>query len=161
MSDIKYQEDIILYINNKNLNSIIKCVDNAYPNESCGLIFGEILFEKHDGEFQYKYYCEKFSCIESDQKSPVAFLIEDLENLDKILRKAIIEDNLRLISIFHSHPSGSFPSGFDLGYMKLLYKSGLKQFKSQIWTIMDSQNKQINGFIYINDEIMQIKIVLT
>ena len=45
--------------------------------------------------------------------------------------------------------------------MKLLYKSELKQFKNQIWTIMDSQNKQINGFIYLNDELMQIKIVMT
>jgi proteasome lid subunit RPN8/RPN11 len=160
MLDIKYQKDIILYIDSKNLNNIIKCVDKAYPNESCGLIFGKILSEYHNGEFQYKYYCEKFDCIESDQKSPVAFLIEDLEKLDMILRKAIIEDNLRLISIFHSHPSGSIPSGFDINYMEILNKSGLKQFKNQIWTIMDSINKKINGFIYLEKEIMQIEIIL-
>ena len=64
---------------------------------------------------------------------------------------------MKLISIFHSHPSGNHPSRTDIKNMKMLDKSNLKSFKYTVWLIMDGKNKSINGFMYCNDELFQVK----
>ncbi len=168
---MKFQKDIILFIESKILETISRCVDNSNPNEAFGLILGpqpkEIPLEFDEG-FQYHYYGEKFECIESSEKSPVSFLMDNTIKLFEIFEEAILKYNLRVLSIFHSHPSGAHPSGFDINYMKFLNESHDKVynsvynvrigFKNQIWTIMDSDNKELNGFIYINEELIQISI---
>ena len=94
----------------------------------------------------------------SSEKSPVSFLMDNTEELFKIIENAKKKYNRRILSIFHSHPSGAHPSGFDINYMEFLDKFYSKVYKNQIWTIMDSSNKDLNGFIYLHDEIMQIAI---
>ncbi|KKM05436.1 hypothetical protein LCGC14_1754160 [marine sediment metagenome] len=153
------------------LDRIISCVENSYPDEAFGLILGPQPKEISLGiseEFQYHYIGEKFECVESSEKSPVSFLMNDTIKLFEIFENAIKKYNRRVISIFHSHPSGARPSGFDINYMKFLdesyskiYNSAYKAkmgIKNQIWTIMDSSNKDLNGFIYLHDELMQIAI---
>lgn len=67
---------------------------------------------------------------------------------------------MKLVSIFHSHPSGNHPSGVDITNMSRLQESGLKSFQSIIWTIMDSETKDLNGFMILEDEIVQIEVIL-
>ena len=42
--------------------------------------------------------------------------------------------------------------------MKRLEKSNLKLFKYTIWAIMDRNNKQLNGFMFYNNELIQINV---
>ena len=69
-----------------------------------------------------------------------------------------MNQSLRLISIFHSHPAGSSPSGVDHANMEFLDNCGNKAFKNQIWTIMDAQNFNLNAYIYYNEEIMKVAV---
>ena len=133
------------------------CIKKASPYEACGLIFGDIREINISEEgFQYHYIGQIFECIESTKKSTVAFLIDNIEELNKIYQNAAKKYNMRLISIFHSHPGGTYPSGEDTKNMK--YLEGFKAFKNLIWTIMNAENYDLNGFIYFNNEFWQIAI---
>ena len=148
------------------------CVQNASPNEACGIIFGEIAqisSKELKDDYLYKYTAKKFSCIESDRSSMVAFLIKNTELLHKTIVKAISEFGItkktRLISIFHSHPSGSTPSMTDIENMRFLdefsniqSKFVSRAFKNLIWLIMDGSSYELNAFIYLNSHLDQIGI---
>ena len=156
---MKFEKDIKLRIPEEIYNKMIECVRNAHPNEACGLLFGkkrEIGIQEN--EFVYEYLGSKFICIESDEKSPIAFLIKNEEKLNEIFIEAYKDFNMKLISIFHSHPLGNHPSRTDIKNMKMLDKSNLKSYKYSIWSIMDSTNNSINGFMYYNDNLVQIDI---
>ena len=74
----------MLFIDEEFLNRIKKCVKNASPDEACGLIFGQIREHQKPNksdEYSYYYNAYKFKCIESSQKSPVAFLMDDYSKL--------------------------------------------------------------------------------
>jgi len=156
--EIKYEEDIILFLNSETLEQFKMCVNKARPNEACGLVFGEINENRVSGGFQYHYFAKKFNCIESSKKSSVEFLIGNPEELNQIFYEASQKYKLRLISIFHSHPSGAHPSGFDLENMKYLDEFDNKAFRNQIWSIMDASNYNLNSFIYLNKELKQINV---
>lgn len=133
-------------------------MDAASPNEACGLIFGEVEETKVEGGFQYHYIAKIFECFESSEKSPVSFLIDNLELLNEKFEHAYNKHKLNLISIFHSHPGGSYPSGVDTRNMEYLDDCGNKAFKNQIWTIMDASTKELNGYIYLQNEFLQINV---
>lgn len=158
---MKYEKDVILFISKKNLEEVKDCVKKAYPNEACGLIFGQISeIKKSNGkeDFSYHYDAHKFECIESSHKSPVAFLMDDYARLLELSGTYSKQYNYQLLSIFHSHPGSAYPSGADIPYMENFYKSGITKFKHIIWTIMNANSKEINGFLYIFDELKQISI---
>ena len=156
---MKYEKDIILFINFELLKEIENCIERASPNEACGLIFGKILeHQKSNSEFEYHYNSYKYECIESSEKSPVAFLMDDYMKLIDISNSYSNNFNYQLISIFHSHPGSAYPSGVDISYMERFYKSGIAKFKHIIWTIIDAKSKELNGFLYIFDELKQISV---
>ena len=159
--NLKFEEDITLFINQDIYKKIEQCIDKAYPNEACGLIYGKIEEIKKinfEDDYSYYYYAKKFECIESSFESPVAFLMDDYLKLKEISEKFLKVFNLQLISIFHSHPGGAYPSGVDIPYMRSYHEGKITKFKHIIWTIMDAQNKELNGFIYLFDELRQINI---
>ncbi len=156
---MKVQEDIIFRIPKEVYSKAIDCVNIAYPYEACALIFGnkeEIKIAENN--YRYEYTGRKFICIESDKKSSIAFLIKNEEKLNTIFLEIKKNLNMKLVSIFHSHPSGNHPSATDKKNMKRLEKSNLNAFRYSIWTIMDSQDKSMEGYIYYNNEIYQIQI---
>lgn len=167
---IKDEKDIKIVLSKKIFEHLRACIKNAYPNEACGIIFGEVIQTAKDGkdDFIYHYKANNFECIKSDRKSAVSFLIENIEKLHEIIQdKLKIEKKKRLISIFHSHPSGSYPSSTDLEQMKFLddfsstkHRFMSKAFKNLIWTIMDGINYDLRGFIYINPDFFQIKVII-
>lgn len=161
---MKVEEDIILFVNPEVLNDIKLCVKKANPNEACGLIFGTILEQKKsnsENDYSYHFHGLKFQCIESTQKSPVAFLMDDYSKLIDISNKYSKAYNYQLISIFHSHPGSAYPSGVDITYIEGYYKSNVNKFKHLIWTIMNAVNEELNGFIYIFDELQQILVKIS
>ncbi|MFX0071316.1 MAG: Mov34/MPN/PAD-1 family protein [Candidatus Hermodarchaeota archaeon] len=158
MRTIKFEKDIKLILNNILFNQLIECVKSASPNEACGLVFGDVKEIDYKGEYQYHYVGKKFNCIESNQNSPVAFLMNNLEELNQIFQEAFQKHNLRLISIFHSHPGGTYPSETDFTNMRFLDNCGNNAFKNQIWVIMNARNKKLNGYILFKDKFMQVEV---
>jgi proteasome lid subunit RPN8/RPN11 len=157
---MRKEKDILMIIPQQIFDEFKACVSKSKPNEACGLIFGDIK-ELHVKEgFQYHYITKKFKCIESTRKSTVSFLMDNVEILNKIFQESAQLYNLRLISIFHSHPAGAgaHPSGVDDSNMKFLDNCGNKAFKNQIWTIMDAGSYDLNGFIYLNNQLLQIQL---
>lgn len=101
----------------------------------------------------------------------VAFLIENIEQLHQIIVNAMLElginNQTRLISIFHSHPSGNHPSTTDIENMRYMnefsdidHRFISKAFKNLIWLIMDASSFKINGFICVNSQLYQIDIMI-
>ncbi|MFX0073176.1 MAG: Mov34/MPN/PAD-1 family protein [Candidatus Hermodarchaeota archaeon] len=169
---MKYEKDMVLFIDHEIYNKMKECVKRANPNEACGLLFGtseEIKNPKIKDDFFYHYLGKRFECIQSDKKSPVSFLIDNIEYLHEIIENKIkeskISKDLRLISIFHSHPGSAYPSGFDEDYMQFLdefskipNKYISRTFKNQIWTIINANNYNLNGFIYLQNDFLQIEV---
>ncbi|MEJ2251274.1 MAG: Mov34/MPN/PAD-1 family protein [Candidatus Lokiarchaeota archaeon] len=165
------EKDIKLIIDKSVLEDIMECVNSAQPNEACGLIFGDIEEIKNpseDNDYFYKYLGKKFKCFQSDHKSPIAFLMENVEILNKIYKEFYDEYKLKLVSIFHSHPSGNYPSGIDSKNMKRLDQFSVEYagkklknpFKRSVWLIMDASNNEAKAFLYHNGEIVQINLII-
>ena len=155
---MKFEKDIVIILDQNIIDKLKICVNNASPNEACGFIFGDIKEVQVSEGFQYHYNAQKFECFESDKKSPVSFLIENIERLNEVWQNATQKFNLRLISIFHSHPAGSSPSGVDHDNMIFLDNCGNRAFKNQIWTIMDAQNYYLKAYIYFKEEITKVAV---
>lgn len=141
----------------------------AAPNECCGLVFGAIKESNEKGDYSYKYIGESVRCIPSDKKSPVSFLIENLENLNEIILKELRsgKKKMQIINIFHSHPSGNHPSTLDISNMKYLDQFGenatdfmSNPFKNLIWLIIDSKNHKIKGFICYQNQIHEVDVIV-
>jgi proteasome lid subunit RPN8/RPN11 len=155
---MKLEKNIKIIIPKTIFSQIKNCTQEASPNEACGLIFGDIKESKSEEGYEYTYSAEKFECIKSSNPSPVSFLINNLEKLNEIFKEASIKYKLRLISIFHSHPGSANPSGFDYDNMKRLDKSGISPFKYLIWTIIDGKIENLNGFLFLKDNLVQIEV---
>ena len=169
---MKIQNDIKLVVANSIIHKLKECVKNAHPNEACGLIFGNIKELQNSDEknnFYYEFKATAFRCIPSDRASTVSFLIENVEVLNEIIISVISnshQEKLQLISIFHSHPSGTTPSSIDVKNMEFLDQFSdssnrftSKAFKNLIWVIMDSQNFKISAYIYFDAELQKIRII--
>lgn len=153
---MEFEKDIKIIVVSDIFEKLKTCVKRASPNEACGLIFG-IIKEVKDGEdFEYHYIGQMFECIESSNKSTMAFLMNNIEELNNLYQKAAQKYNMRLLSIFHSHPGGTYPSSVDRNNMEHL--NSYNAFKNLIWTIMDAGNNDLNGFIYFNEELLQVDV---
>lgn len=155
------EKDIILVLPEKIVAELKECNRNAAPTEACGLIFGDIKkIETAKENFQIHYIGKQFYCLKSNIESYGSFaLIEDSDKYFEIHQDAVYNRQLRMISIFHSHPVPPYPSSIDIENMKYLDEDiGKKRnpFKNQIWTIMDMNTEDINGFIYYNKELLQV-----
>jgi proteasome lid subunit RPN8/RPN11 len=168
---MKLVKDIKLLIKKEIYEDIMECVNKAFPNEACGIVFGkkkEISNPSKQGDYFYHYEGEIFRCFESDRKSPVAFLMENVEVLNKIYQEVQKEHQLKMICIFHSHPSGNYPSGIDTKNMKRLDEfkieyAGRKDknpFKNAIWVIMDASTKEMKSFLYFKGEVVQTDLII-
>jgi proteasome lid subunit RPN8/RPN11 len=160
---MKKENDIKLILPLSIIEDLKKCNRNAIPIESCGLIFGEINKVDINSEmYQIHYVGKKFYCLKSNVESLGSFnLIQDSEKYFEIHQEAVIQNKLRMVSIFHSHPVPAYPSSIDTENMKFLDEdigTVRNPFKNQIWTIMDMNTEEINGFIYFNKELMQIDL---
>ena len=160
---MKKENDIKLILPLSIVDILKKCKRKAMPIESCGLLFGEITKVEIDAEkHQIHYVGKKFYCLKSNFESLGSFnLIQDSDKYFEIHQEAVIRNKLRMISIFHSHPVPAYPSSIDEENMKFLDRdvgTVKNPFKNQIWTIMEMDTEEINGFIFFNKELMQIDL---
>ncbi len=157
---MRLEKDIVFVISNDLISKINKCIEFAYPNEACGFLFGDIKEINNKGDFKYTYYSEIFQCIESSVLSPASFLLDNDTKILELSNTMLKNKRLKLLAIFHSHPAGANPSTIDKKRMKYYHNCGIKKFTHLIWIIVDSRNKDVNGFIYLDNKLTQIKIEL-
>ena len=159
--NMRFEKDIVFYISKNIIEKIDNCIKLASPNEASGFILGNIQeVNNNNGNFRYNYYSVSFHCIESRIGSTVSFLLDNDQKILELSEHLKKNENLKLIAILHSHPAGTTPSSTDKHNMKYYHNSGLKKFTHLIWTIVDSRNKKMNGFIYLNNKLTQIKLII-
>ncbi len=159
---MRFEKDIVFYVSNEIVEKIDNCIKLASPNEASGFILGNIQeVNNNNGNFRYNYYSFSFHCIESRIGSTVSFLLDNDQKILELSEHLKKNENLKLIAILHSHPAGTTPSSTDKLNMKYYYNSGLKKFTHLIWIIVDSRNKKMNGFIYLNNKLTQIKLIVS
>ncbi len=159
---MRFEKDIVFYINNNIVEKIDTCIKLASPNEASGFILGKIQeVNNNNGDFSYNYYSVSFHCIESSIGSTVSFLLDNDQKILELSEHLMKNKNLKLIAILHSHPAGTTPSSTDKHNMKYYHNSGLKKFTHLIWIIVDSRNKEMNGFIYLNNKLTQTKLIVS
>lgn len=159
---MRFEKDIVFYINSNVFKKIENCIKLTSPNEASGFIVGYVQeVNNNRGDFSYYYNSVSFHCIESNKGSRVSFLLDDDQKILELSGHLMKTVNLKLIAILHSHPTGTTPSRTDKLNMKYYHNSGLKKFTHLIWIIVDSQNKDMNGFIYLNNELTQINLNLS
>ncbi len=155
---MRFENDIVFVIDRNLISDINKCIEKAHPNEACGFIFGDIQEFNNNGDFKYKYSSEIFQCIESSISSPASFLIDNDKKILELSNTTLKKKGLKLLAIFHSHPAGANPSSIDKKCMKYYHNCGIKKFTHLVWIIVDSRNKDSNGFIYLDNKLTKIKI---
>lgn len=155
---MRIEEDIAFILSKEIISNINNCIAESHPNEACGLIFGNIKEINKHGDYKYTYYCKKFHCIESSLLSPTSFLLDNDEKLLELSNITVKDENLKIIAIFHSHPAGANPSSFDKKNMKYYHNCGIKKFTHLVWIIVDSRNKDIKGFMYLENKLTQIRV---
>ncbi len=154
---MRFENDIVFVITEDLIKILDNCIENAYPNEACGFFFGNIQEINDSGNFKYRYNSEIFQCIESSMSSPASFLMDnDLKLLESNI--TFKKKDQKLVAIFHSHPTGAHPSSIDKKSMKYYHNCGIKKFTHLVWVIVDSKNKRINGFMYLDNKLNQIRI---
>ncbi len=158
---MRFEKDIVFYISNTIAEKIDTCIKLASPNEASGYILGNIQENNNNGDFNYNYYSVSFYCIESSIGSTVSFILDNDQKMLELSEHLMKNENLKLIAILHSHPVGTTPSSTDKRNMKYYHNSGLKKFTHLIWIIVDSQNKEMNGFIYLSNKLTQIKLIVS
>lgn len=157
---MRFEKDIVFILNKDIVSKINKYIHESYPNEACGFLLGDIVESSIHGDFKYTYCCEKIQNIESSIISPASFLLDNDEKILELSNIMIKEEGLKLIAVFHSHPSGANPSNFDKKTMKYYHNCGIKKYAHLVWLIVDSRNKHINGFMYLNNRLTQIEIIV-
>jgi len=141
---MRFEKDIVFYISNTIAEKIDTCIKLASPNEASGYILGNIQENNNNGDFNYNYYSVSFYCIESSIGSNVSFILDNDQKMLELSEHLMKNEN-------HSHPVGTTPSSTDKHNMKYYHNSGLKKFAHLIWIIVDSKNKEMNGFIYLSN----------
>ncbi|MHA1234664.1 MAG: Mov34/MPN/PAD-1 family protein [Promethearchaeota archaeon] len=157
---MKFEKDIVFYINDNIVEKIDSCIKLASPNEANGYILGNIQEVNNNGDFNYNYTSVSFQCIESAKGSETSFFLDNEQKMLE-LNTQMNKENLKLIAILHSHPAGTTPSSTDKRYMKHYHNSDFKNFAHLIWIIVDSQNNKMKGFVYIRNKLTQIKLKLS
>lgn len=154
---MKKEDKILLFLREELYLELIGIAKNSFPNESVALLFGNIKKEELNSEKKIIYDVQKIDEFNKAEKSPVHFLINDYELLAE---KWIMAQNsgLKLISIFHSHPSTAFISGTDKINMKQMDSTG---YPGMIWVVYGNQAHDLKAFILIKGNFYQCAIKIS
>jgi proteasome lid subunit RPN8/RPN11 len=112
----------------------------GYPNEACGILAGK------DNEVSRIY---KLTNVE---KSPVSYFMDSKEQFR--VMKDMRENNLSMLSIFHSHPSSAaYPSEKD---------RNLAFYEDCVYIIVSLLEKEpvVKGFLIREGDIQEISVVV-
>jgi len=171
---LKYQR-IILRLDSSNIDVFKKIAQNAYPNESVALFFGQV--ERRDvnntnnasntsnttsniknskndkKKYLFVYSIQKVDEYQSSEPSPIEFVLGDLESLaQKWIQAESI--GLKFIGIFHSHPVNAHYSGKDETYMAQISQA----YQNIAWLIYGNKKHDFRCFLHFTGKVIEIKI---
>ena len=135
-------EVVYLRVPREHLEKLRKETQNAYPNETCGLLFGY-----RDGDCLIATETEVLPNLDH---SSVSFNIDPMD-----LYKALVDAEgrgLSLVAIFHSHGMDARPSGKDKEFMG---------WWPVPWLILSTTNNKFGAFILDKDRCREVKIRVT
>jgi len=133
-------ETMIIRLNKEQKSLLIEKTKKEYPNEACGILFGDLGSEGP--------IVRKIVPVRNVLESITNFQI-DAEEFLRSLSEAERE-GIELIGFFHSHPAAAHPSVTDAKYMKL--------WPGNIWLIISSINHDIAAFIIVDGRPGRIEI---
>ena len=121
----------------RHVDQLIGLAKNSLPNESCAILIGD------DDQVI------EILPMQNADASAVSFSIEPRE----LLRAYDLAESkkLRVLGIFHSHPSEPMPSGLDKRFMEI---------NPVVWLIYSTTENRLKGFIHDND-VREVTIKIT
>ena len=128
------------YIPKDIFDELISHCKDASPNEACGILAGI----ENKASRIYK--------MTNIEKSPVSYLMDSKEQF-KVM-KDIRENNLKMLAIFHSHPSSqAYPSAKDLN---------LAFYEDSIYIIVSliESDPAVKGFLIKEGKIKEVAIAV-
>ncbi|MGQ4832635.1 MAG: M67 family metallopeptidase [Candidatus Asgardarchaeia archaeon] len=112
-------------------------ITRVSPLEACGLIIGKVVDDIAYGEIIVK--------IKNIQKSTVEFLMDPTELYNAYMLAEKMKKEV--IAVYHSHPSGTYPSPHDLRNMEL---------NPYVWIIFDMNDLSFRAFFLEDKEKKQL-----
>lgn len=132
----------MLALKDTDLQSIYDHCNQAYPNEACGILAGQL------GRVERVYR------MANAAPSADFFVMDPQEQF--AVQKVIRQEGLSLVGIYHSHTgSPAYPSPTDVNlayYPEAVYL---------IVTLMDRTSPLIRGFYIIGGNITEVSLVIT
>ena len=133
-----------LQIKQSDVDKLLDWVDENAPIEACAMLIGVI-----KGNVAY---IDEVVLTTNDTPSSTEFQI-DPELQWKIIQETLeIEKNI--VSIFHSHPLGSYPSSID--------EDRMKWHSNAVWLIKGRpRSEPMRGYQWVANEIVEVKLTIT
>ncbi len=128
-----------IIIPNRIFDEMLSHCRAGFPNEACGILAGR----GNEVSGIYK--------MSNKENSPVSYFMEPAEQFKAM--KDMREKNLKMLGIFHSHPSTqAYPSPKDVD---------LAFYEETVYVIVSLANEErvVRGFNIIGKEIQEIEIV--
>jgi len=134
---------MILRITREQNRLLIKETRKRWPEEACGLLFGDVSGKEA--------VVKKVVMVRNVLESPTNFQVDPEEFL-KELSKAE-KEGMQFIGFFHSHPAAPQPSPTDVRYMRL--------WPGDIWLVISSVDYSMKAYRIVDDELAGLHVEIT
>ena len=131
---------MIVRLSEEQASFLIVIAEERYPEEACGLLFGDLKREEA--------VVKKITPARNTLRSPTDFQIDPEEFL-----RALVEaekEDMQHIGFFHSHPASPKPSTTDVRYMRLWPES--------IWLIISSISRRMAAYQTIGGSLQKLDL---
>ena len=131
---------MIVRLSEEQASFLIVITKERYPEEACGLLFGDLKREEA--------VVRKITALHNTLRSPTNFQIDPEEFL-----RALVEaekEDMQHIGFFHSHPASPKPSTTDVRYMGLWPES--------IWLIVSSISHRMAAYQTIGGSLQKLDL---
>lgn len=122
-------------------DEMISHCKEASPNEACGILAG------------IENKASKIYKMTNIEKSPVSYFMDSKEQFN--VMKDIRENNLKMLAIFHSHPSSpAYPSAKDVS---------LAFYEDCVYVIVSLADKKtvVKGFLVRDEQVSEFAVVVS
>ncbi len=125
------------------LKILEKWAKECHPIEAPAILIGDIDEDKKVGIVSDVYP------VKNIENSTVSFKVDPEEQYS--IYKTAIDNNKKILGIFHSHPMDPVPSSIDLPYIKL---------HKNVWIIMSTTKKieNLKAYQWADNKINEVKI---
>ncbi len=131
---------MIVRLSEEQASFLIETAKERYPEEACGLLFGDL--EREEAVVR------KITALQNTLRSPTDFQIDPEEFLRALAEAE--EEYMHHIGFFHSHPASPKPSTTDSRYMGLWPES--------IWMIVSSISHRMAAYQTIGGSLQKLDL---